>query len=84
MKQIPVPAALLSRLIQFDTTNPPGNERACIEYLHTMLLDAGIESQLFAKTPERPNLIARLRGRGDRAPLLLHGHVDGGQHKGNI
>ena len=27
------PAELLQRLIRFDTTNPPGNERACIEWI---------------------------------------------------
>ncbi len=38
--------------------------------------DSGIQTQTFAKTPERPNLIARLPGRGEAAPLLLYGHVD--------
>jgi len=26
------PAEILQNLIRFDTTNPPGNERPCIEY----------------------------------------------------
>ena len=29
-----------------------------------------------ARDPERPNLIARLPGRGAALPLLLQGHVD--------
>ncbi len=70
------PAALLQKLIQFDTTNPPGNEAACIAFLRDLLTQAGIPSQTFARTPERPNLIARLPGQGRAAPLLLYGHVD--------
>jgi len=70
------PAEILRRLIQFDTTNPPGNERACIEHVAALLDDAGIESVRYATSPERPNLIARLPGRGDASPLLLYGHAD--------
>jgi len=70
------PAELLQRLIQFDTTNPPGNELACIQYIRSLLDDAGIEARVLAKDPGRPNVIARLRGEGRAAPLLLYGHVD--------
>ncbi|HNB51164.1 MAG TPA: M20/M25/M40 family metallo-hydrolase, partial [Anaerolineales bacterium] len=70
------PAALLQKLIQFNTTNPPGNEAACIAFIRDLLTQAGIASQTFALTPERPNLIARLPGQGRAAPVLLYGHVD--------
>jgi len=70
------PAELLQRLIQFDTTNPPGNESACVAYIDRLLNDAGVETRVLAKAPGRPNLIARLRGRGSAPPLLLYGHVD--------
>ncbi len=70
------PVELLQQLIRFDTTNPPGNEAECIAYLRRLLEDAGCDVELYAKDPARPNLLSRLRGRGDRAPLLLQGHVD--------
>lgn len=70
------PVEILQRLIRFDTTNPPGNEYACVMYLKSLLDDAGIESLILAKDVNRPNLIARLPGRGDAPPLLLYGHVD--------
>jgi acetylornithine deacetylase/succinyl-diaminopimelate desuccinylase-like protein len=70
------PVELLQQLIRFDTTNPPGNEAECIEYLRRLLEDAGCEVELYAKDPARPNLVARLQGQGNRAPLLLQGHVD--------
>jgi acetylornithine deacetylase/succinyl-diaminopimelate desuccinylase-like protein len=70
------PIDILRTLIRFDTTNPPGNEEACIAYVHGILAEAGIPSTLLAKTPSRPNLIARLPGRGEAPPFLWQGHVD--------
>ncbi len=55
---------LLGKLIQFDTVNPPGNERAAQEYLAAHLTEAGFECELLGVEPDRPNLIARLRGSG--------------------
>ena len=69
------PVELLQQLIRFDTTNPPGNESGCIAFVRGLLEDAGCEVALYAKDPDRPNLVSRLRG-GERAPLLLQGHVD--------
>ncbi len=48
------PAELLQNLIRFNTTNPPGNERPCIEYINGLLKDAGIETTLVAKHPSVP------------------------------
>jgi acetylornithine deacetylase/succinyl-diaminopimelate desuccinylase-like protein len=70
------PVELLQQLIRFDTTNPPGNEAECIGFVRGLLEEAGCEVELYAKDPARPNLVSRLRGRGNRAPLLLQGHVD--------
>lgn len=70
------PAELLSRLIRFDTTNPPGAERGCLAFLEGLLADARLETRMVARNPERPNLIARLPGAGKAPPLLLQGHVD--------
>jgi acetylornithine deacetylase/succinyl-diaminopimelate desuccinylase-like protein len=70
------PAELLQNLIRFDTTNPPGNERECILFIRDLLAEAGISSTLVGRTPERPNLVARVKGGGQAAPLMLYGHVD--------
>jgi acetylornithine deacetylase/succinyl-diaminopimelate desuccinylase-like protein len=70
------PIEVLRELIRFDTSNPPGNERECLEYVGGLLRESGIESRFLARDPERPNLVARLTGRGDAPPLLLYGHVD--------
>lgn len=70
------PLEILQNLICFDTTNPPGNEAECIAYVNKLLADAGFVTTILAKTPNRPNLIARLKGQGKAPPLLLYGHVD--------
>src|SRR5215212_6615491 len=70
------PAELLQRLLRFDTTNPPGHERACIEWIAERVRGAGIEPTLLAKEDGRPNLLARLPGRGEAPPFLMQGHAD--------
>jgi acetylornithine deacetylase/succinyl-diaminopimelate desuccinylase-like protein len=67
---------LLQRLIRLDTVNPPGNETAAAEVLRDYLLDSGVQSELYAKVPERANLVARIPGRGEGPRLLLLSHTD--------
>jgi acetylornithine deacetylase/succinyl-diaminopimelate desuccinylase-like protein len=76
VSSVPDPVEVLRELLRFDTTNPPGNESACVEHIRELLVDAGIESELYARDPARPNLVARLAGTDGGAPLLLYGHVD--------
>jgi acetylornithine deacetylase/succinyl-diaminopimelate desuccinylase-like protein len=76
MHTYPNPIELLQTLIRFDTTNPPGNEAEAIGYLNGLLQTAGLQTTLLARAPHRPNLIARLPGRGDAPPLLFYGHTD--------
>ncbi len=70
------PAELLQALIRFDTTNPPGNERPCVEYLSGLLAGCGFETTILARDETRPNLVTRLPGRGEARPLLFYGHLD--------
>jgi len=72
----PPPAELLQKLIRFDTTNPPGDERAIVEYLDGLLTGAGFETTILARDEARPNLVTRLPGRGQAPPLLFYGHLD--------
>ena len=67
---------LLQRLIRLDTTNPPGNETAAAELLRDYLEAAGVECELYARVPERANLVARIRGTGDGPSLALLSHTD--------
>ncbi|WP_332262451.1 M20/M25/M40 family metallo-hydrolase [Paenibacillus sp. GSMTC-2017] len=70
------PVTILQELIRFNTTNPPGDEAACIAYIEKLLVQAGIETTIVAKEAGRPNLIAKIKGNGTAPPLLLYGHID--------
>ncbi len=70
------PEKLLRDLIRFDTTNPPGNEAACINHISGLLGEAGLDPMVLGKSDERPCVVARLKGRGSAPPLLMYGHVD--------
>lgn len=72
----PNPVELLQTLIRFDTTNPPGNEAESMGYLNQLFSQAGMPTTILARNDRRPNLVARLPGRGVASPLLLYGHID--------
>ena len=65
-------------LVRFDTSDPPGNEQPAADYLAGVLKQAGIPVQVFSRpdSPQRPNVVARLKGSGRRRPLLIMGHTD--------
>jgi acetylornithine deacetylase/succinyl-diaminopimelate desuccinylase-like protein len=67
---------VLQRLVRFNTVNPPGNERAAIEYLAEYLHAAGLRTDVLAETEERPNLVADLDGEREGPTLCFLGHVD--------
>ncbi len=67
---------LLQRLIRFNTVNPPGNEGEALEFLEGLLDETGWQTELLAKVPERPNLVARLTGAEPGPNLALISHVD--------
>jgi succinyl-diaminopimelate desuccinylase len=68
--------ALARRLVQFPSLNPPGEEKACADYLGHLLRQAGLEVELHEFAPERPSMVARLRGTEDLKPLVFTGHLD--------
>ena len=68
---------ILSRyrdLVQLDTT--AGHEVRAVEYLKKVLEAEGIPTKTFALDPNRPNLVARLKGNGSKRPLLILAHTD--------
>ncbi|MAT84835.1 MAG: peptidase M20 [Gammaproteobacteria bacterium] len=65
----------LAEYIRVDTTNPPGNETAGVEFLAAILEEAGIPYETAESAPGRGNLWARLEGGDEPALVLLH-HID--------
>ena len=69
-------ADVLSRLIRFNTVNPPGAEREAMTWLRAYLEDAGLTCELAGELDDRPNLVATL-GDPSSGPVLGYlGHVD--------
>ena len=66
-------------LIETNTAQPEGNTTPAAQAMAKRLLDAGFDAQdvqLVGPTPEKQNLVARLRGTGELKPLLLLAHLD--------
>ena len=68
--------ATLSRYVQIDTTNPPGNELKAAAFLKALLDKEGIEARVIESAPGRANLYARLRGNGSKKGVVLMHHMD--------
>src|SRR5689334_819022 len=66
----------LAELLRIDTTNPPGRETPAAEYLADLFVKAGLPPVVVGAEPDRKNVIARYKGNGNKAPLLLSAHLD--------
>ena len=66
---------LVADLVQIETENPPGNERACSEFIIDWFDDHGVDADLVSEPhADRPQVGARV-GDGDPT-LVLNGHID--------
>jgi acetylornithine deacetylase/succinyl-diaminopimelate desuccinylase-like protein len=63
-------------VLRIDSTDPPGNESGVVAYVKEQLEKDGIATQIFQLEPNRPNLVARLKGNGSKKPLLMMAHTD--------
>jgi acetylornithine deacetylase/succinyl-diaminopimelate desuccinylase-like protein len=68
--------ALLSRYIQIDTTNPPGNEIKAAQFFKAIFDKENIESRIIESQPGRGSIFARLKGDGTKKSLVLLNHMD--------
>jgi acetylornithine deacetylase/succinyl-diaminopimelate desuccinylase-like protein len=71
-------ATTMSRYVQFDTTNPPGNEMAAALWLKDQLVERGIthDVTLYEPAPGRAVLTGRIEGSEPLKPLVLNHHMD--------
>jgi len=67
---------LVQQLVQKNTSNPPGNEKAVADVLIERLKAAGLEIKIFEAGAGRPNVLAIWRGKTKGKILLLNGHMD--------
>ncbi len=68
---------LTAKLISIPTVNPPGQEGDCARFIHDTLTGWGIEAELVhAPEPERPQVVAWVRGSGAGPTFILNAHMD--------
>jgi len=67
---------LLSRYIQINTINPPGNELAGARFLQKIFVQEDIACEVFESEKGRGSLITQFSGSGGIPDLLLLHHID--------
>lgn len=67
---------ILKQSIRFNTTNPPGSEKALAKYLAKVLNDFGLKSYVDDLGDERGNVVGCISGSDEQKGLLLNGHLD--------
>ncbi len=63
-------------LVRINSADPGGSEKPVAEYVRQVLEKEGVPAKLLASDPNRPNVVARIRGNGKKRPLLIMGHSD--------
>ena len=63
-------------LVRLRSVNPPGEESACAALLGGLLESAGFAVGRYDLSAGRTNIVAVLKGSGDKEPLCLTGHLD--------
>lgn len=66
---------LTSGLVQFNSAHPDGFTDGCVEYIKTYCDKHGIENEVHANDLKKPNIMARVKGKGDKK-VLWAGHID--------
>jgi succinyl-diaminopimelate desuccinylase len=67
---------LLQKVIQIESTRPPGNEIELALWLADYFAEAGIKADVLRYEGKRANLVARLRGTGKAPALIFSAHMD--------
>ena len=72
---------LLKALVAIDSVNPSlvaggAGERGIASFVAGWARDSGLEAEVLERTPGRPSVVVRARGRGGGRTLLLCGHSD--------
>jgi succinyl-diaminopimelate desuccinylase len=68
---------LTAELVAIPTRNPPGEEKACAEFILKTLQGWGVEAEMvFEPDPDRPQVVAWRRGARDHPTVILNGHID--------
>ena len=67
---------LLAGFVRAASPNPPGDTRAATAVLTGWMAARGVPFRLVGPDPERPNILARVKGAQPGPHLVLNGHID--------
>jgi len=67
---------LLSKYLQINTVNPPGNETEGARFLQEILKKEGIASDIYESQPGRGSLITKYLGEGNCSDVILLHQID--------
>jgi acetylornithine deacetylase/succinyl-diaminopimelate desuccinylase-like protein len=67
---------LLSRYLQIDTTNPPGNEVKGADFFMEIFQKEGIDYKVYEPSSGRCSIRAVITGSGQKGALILLNHID--------
>ncbi len=68
-------AELCSGLVKFNSAHPDGFTDEVVVYIKKYLDEHGIENEVHASDPKKPNIVARIKGKGNKKVLWV-GHID--------
>ncbi|MCK5234115.1 MAG: M20/M25/M40 family metallo-hydrolase, partial [Candidatus Aenigmarchaeota archaeon] len=68
--------ALLQRLVQTPSENPPGNEERISKIIEESFSSAGLDVQITTFEKKRPNVLGTLKGKSSENPLVFIAHSD--------
>jgi acetylornithine deacetylase/succinyl-diaminopimelate desuccinylase-like protein len=66
----------LQKYIRIETVNPPGNEVEGARFFKKIFDQESVPCQIYEPIPSRGNLLATLKGSGEKKPILLLNHID--------
>jgi len=67
---------MLQKVIQINSTNPPGNEKELAIWLSEFFRQAGLDPNLIEYENNRANLVVRIPGSGELPALIFSAHMD--------
>ncbi len=68
--------ALLQRLVQTSSENPPGNEEKISKIIEEVFSSAGLDVRKIYFEKNRPNVLGILKGKSSESPLVFIAHSD--------
>jgi len=67
---------LTQKLIRFNSENPPGNELEIARFIEKDMRSLGLQVKIYTFAFKRPNIVATLKGSGNKESILLTPHID--------